>query len=89
MTEAATSLQGATEEEPVDQRGKAGRSVKRDYEAGNGNHLPPVFALTSYHDQAIRKKSAVPVAPVIGPRLRASRRPSGELWENKQAAKIG
>ena len=47
MTEAATSPKGATEEEPADQRGKAGRSVKRDYEAGNGNHLPPVFGGTA------------------------------------------
>ncbi len=63
MTEAATSLQGATEEEPVDQGGKAGRTVKRDYEAGNGNHIPPVFALTSYHDQAIHKKGCSPYSP--------------------------
>ena len=47
MTDPATSPQGATEEESVDQRGKAARSVKRDYEAGNGDHLPPVFGGTA------------------------------------------
>ena len=70
MTDPATSPQGATEEKPVDQRGKPGRSVKRDYEAGNGNHLPPVFALTSYHDQAIHKKGCSPYS--LGNRTEAA-----------------
>jgi hypothetical protein len=85
MTDPATSPQGATEEKPVDQRGKAARSVKRDYEAGNGNHLPPVFGGTA---PLITVQPAVWVN-VIASRYRtpvptASREGEREEFENKK-----